>query len=123
MSKRHQQEIEDWLAERGLTFVAYGRTDEDRKAYGIYSKKRNKLLNTEGQDIRQKHFKESDKNWRAEDKYRRKAGLADAKDLMAKNDDKFMAVFSYGDDDGSFFSTIEHGSTFDKLSHIRISHH
>jgi hypothetical protein len=31
--------------------------------------------------------------------------------------------FSYSDNDGTVFATLEHGNTFDSLPHIKISHH
>jgi hypothetical protein len=32
-------------------------------------------------------------------------------------------IFSYSDESGEYFSSLEHGNLFDKLKHIKISHH
>lgn len=45
------------------------------------------------------------------------------KELMLKNDKGFIYSFHYADEDGEFWSKMEHGGTFDELPHIRISHH
>jgi len=31
--------------------------------------------------------------------------------------------FTYGDEDGPFYATLEHGNIFEKLLHVQISHH
>lgn len=46
-----------------------------------------------------------------------------AKSFMAKNKGKSIFVFSYSDNDGDLYAAIEHGGIFNKLKHIRISHH
>jgi len=38
-------------------------------------------------------------------------------------DDVLFYIFSYSDNDGSYGSALEHGSLFNKLKNIRISHH
>lgn len=38
-------------------------------------------------------------------------------------DDMPLYVFEYSDNDGEYFSTLEHGNLFNKLKHIRISKH
>lgn len=40
-----------------------------------------------------------------------------------QNKDYFLYIYTYGDDDGSFFSEMEHGGTFNNLPHLKISHH
>jgi len=35
----------------------------------------------------------------------------------------FLYYFSYCDENGDFWSDMEHGGTFDELPHIRVSHH
>ena len=37
--------------------------------------------------------------------------------------DEVFYIFHYGDEDGSYFATLEHGDIFSKLEHIRISNH
>jgi len=38
-------------------------------------------------------------------------------------EDALLYKFNYGDDDGSFFSVMEHGDIFRRLAHLRISNH
>ena len=40
-----------------------------------------------------------------------------------KEFDSVYYVFSYADEDGGYFSALEHGNLFDKLNHIRVSYH
>ena len=35
----------------------------------------------------------------------------------------FIYTFRYSDEDGDFYSEMEHGGTFNELPHVRISHH
>lgn len=47
----------------------------------------------------------------------------DIYDLMQKNPDTFLYVFRFADEDGNYFGTLEHCGVFEKLPHIRYSHH
>jgi len=40
-----------------------------------------------------------------------------------ENKNYFLYKFSYGDDNGDFFSEMEHGNTFLKVPHIKINKH
>lgn len=46
-----------------------------------------------------------------------------AKKFMKANKGKFFYLFSYADENGSYYSALEHGGIFDSLPHIVISHH
>lgn len=43
--------------------------------------------------------------------------------FLNDNKGKFIYKFNYGDEDGNLYSELEHGGTFDDLSHIHVSHH
>jgi hypothetical protein len=43
--------------------------------------------------------------------------------FIEENDGLFIYRFVYGDQDGEFFSEMEHGGTFNNLPHIHISKH
>jgi hypothetical protein len=43
--------------------------------------------------------------------------------FMEKHKDKFIYTFEYGDNDGQYFSILEHSGIFEKLPHIRCSRH
>jgi len=45
------------------------------------------------------------------------------KKFVTQYPDGILYTFDYGDDDGEFFSEMEHGDTFHNLPHIAISHH
>jgi len=49
--------------------------------------------------------------------------LKTAIDFIKQNMGKRIYFFSYGDGDGSFYSHMEHGGTFDNFEGIQISHH
>lgn len=82
------------------------------------------------------HDKDADPNWKKRyndawkkecDEYDRLVNKA-AKELMdrvypAKFKGKKCFRFSFSDNDGTVFSTLEHGDTFRNVDHIRISHH
>jgi len=38
-------------------------------------------------------------------------------------DDAYIYIFNYGDEDGQYFSEMEHGNIFRNLTHFRISKH
>ena len=44
-------------------------------------------------------------------------------ELIKENEGRYAYVFSYGDEDGEFFSELEHHNDWGGLPHIRISHH
>lgn len=43
--------------------------------------------------------------------------------LKELSDEHFIYIFTYGDEDGSYFSDLEHGGTFNKLEGIQVSQH
>jgi hypothetical protein len=52
-----------------------------------------------------------------------KAGLVKATEFVEQNNGSYLYIFNYGDEDGDFYSEMEHGGTFNKLPHITISKH
>jgi hypothetical protein len=60
-----------------------------------------------------------DEHHKAEEKYR----LEKIRKLMNKHKNEFIYTFQYSDNDGNYFSALEHGYLFDNLKHIKISHH
>lgn len=47
----------------------------------------------------------------------------DIKHLITQNLNGFIYLYTYADEDGPFWSEMEHGGTFNKLPHVKISHH
>jgi hypothetical protein len=66
---------------------------------------------------------ETRQKWADYDDAKKKHGEELAKLFRKRNPNAEIYKFHYGDDDGSFFSCLEHGGTFDALPHVRISHH
>lgn len=46
-----------------------------------------------------------------------------AKNFANKHPDATVFSFEYSDNDGDMFSAMEHGTLFDRMPHLRISHH
>ena len=46
-----------------------------------------------------------------------------ANEFIEQNKGRVIYIFSYADDDGEFYSEMEHGNVFYHLPHMRISHH
>jgi len=43
--------------------------------------------------------------------------------FLKSNEGRYLYIFEYGDEDGEFFSEMEHGGTFSHLPHITVSKH
>ena len=46
-----------------------------------------------------------------------------AKAFASGAEDKFIAILHYADEDGSYYSILEHSEIFHRLDHIRTSYH
>jgi hypothetical protein len=62
-------------------------------------------------------------DWDAYSKAQREANEGVAKDFIEKNKDKFFFIVEYGDNDGEYFDTLEHGNLFGKVPHITVCKH
>jgi hypothetical protein len=61
--------------------------------------------------------------WKKREKESNKRASAFAKEWMKETKGSFYFKFHYADEDGSYYSIMEHGGMFDHLPHQRISHH
>jgi len=43
--------------------------------------------------------------------------------FLKKTEGQYIYFFEYGDEDGQFMSEMEHGNTFRRLKHLRVSKH
>lgn len=43
--------------------------------------------------------------------------------FISENIGKYIYMYTYSDEDGEFYSRMEHGGTFNYLPHLQISHH
>jgi hypothetical protein len=62
-------------------------------------------------------------DWKRYQKACDKISTKKAKEFIKDNSGKYIYVFSYSDNDGDYFSTMEHGDIFSNLNHIRTSYH
>jgi len=100
-------------------------TDAEIETYEQYAKK-------------EKAFKDKSKEYIALEKKQRlisnqyythqrtvanKLARIDLKKFLNDNKGKFIARFTYSDNDGTFFSLMEHSNIFRNLSNIYVSHH
>lgn len=79
------------------------------------------IVNWSGsEDERMEHLR---KKWDIMDKMINEMGEKGAEEFLTKNEGRTLVVLYYGDDDGSFYSQLEHGDTFHNVEHVRISNH
>jgi len=52
-----------------------------------------------------------------------KAGIEQAEKFIKENENKYLYLFHYADEDGEFMGEMEHGGTFNSLPHITINKH
>lgn len=62
-------------------------------------------------------------DWDAYEKACEKFGRKHAQDFIAKHPDAVFFEFEYSDNDGEMYTAMEHGSLFNRLPHMRVSHH
>jgi hypothetical protein len=67
--------------------------------------------------------KEMDKLFKKVEKENRKRAKMIAERFIKNNLGKYAYIFHYSDNDSRLFSELVHGSTFDRLDNITISHH
>lgn len=63
------------------------------------------------------------KKWDAIEKVREQIAKADAQNFLDDNKGKFIFIVSYGDNDGAWGCTMEHGDIFRKVPHVTVSQH
>jgi len=70
-------------------------------------------------------FRKADKtyDWDAYEKEKDRRALKIAKEFMARNKGKVFFTMCFGDEDGLFGCTMEHGDVFRLVKHLRISCH
>ena len=100
-------------------------TAEDIKAYTEYREKVEAFEKTNAEYIKVKNkYYRSERNfWKTTSVLARKLARVDLAKFLKDNKGKFVTRFTYSDNDGSFFSMMEHGNIFRNLNHVHISHH
>lgn len=71
----------------------------------------------------QEYFKANRKAFDEHDKINKKKAKQIAEKFIEQNEGKVAYFFSYSDNDGEFWSEMEHGDTFRNFPHVTISHH
>ena len=100
-------------------------TKADIMAYETYTGAVKKFEETNKEYIlsNKKYNRETSKFWETQRILAQKMARIDLEKFLEDNKKKFITRFTYSDNDGSFFSLMEHSGVFDNLNHIRISHH
>jgi len=100
-------------------------TKEDIEAYETYTAVVKKFGETNKEYIsaRKKHNRETHKYWKTQRILAQKLARIDLAKFLEDNKKKFITRFTYSDNDGQFFSLMEHSDVFHNLNHIHISHH
>ena len=100
-------------------------TPEEIADYMRYCKKRKKFSETNEEFLlmQQAQTKARNKYYEETRKISDKMAKFDWKSFSEDNTGAFFSRFTYSDNDGEFFSMMEHGGIFGNLHHIRISHH
>jgi len=61
--------------------------------------------------------------WDEERRKENELGNKKAIEFIVENEGSFLYTYEYGDEDGNFYSDMEHDGTFKNLPHVQISHH
>jgi len=62
--------------------------------------------------------------WRERDKKMDASSKKYARKFLEElSDEHYIYIFNYGDEDGSYFSDLEHGNVFEKLEGMQVSYH
>jgi hypothetical protein len=62
-------------------------------------------------------------DWESYEKDCKSAAIIIADKFMKANKGKLLFTFEYGDEDGPYYSALEHGNIFRRLQHLQISCH
>jgi len=65
----------------------------------------------------------SEELWKKKDARHEELQKEMSEKFLKEHDGKVILYFTYSDNDGPFYSALEHGEIFSELPHIRISYH
>jgi hypothetical protein len=112
MTYGYMDEIESQLSVGGSSWDGYGNFKEKFMI-------RHRITED---DLKEDYYT-SNLIWEEYDNYRLILAEKLAVKFCKENEGRFLYVYEYGDEDGSFFSDMEHGQTFKNVPHIHISKH
>jgi hypothetical protein len=100
-------------------------TTEEIEVYDDYVRRRLKFEETNKKylALQKKHDAAAKKFWDTQNKLQKKLAQFDLAAFEHDNVGKYIARFTYSDNDGEESSLMEHAGIFDNLRHIIISHH
>jgi len=100
-------------------------TAKQVKAFESYMAKEKKFreTNEEYKALEKESWDKRHEGWDAVKKLEIALAEKDRKLFLSKTKGKFVAILKYGDRDGDCGAAIEHGTVFDRIEHISISHH
>jgi hypothetical protein len=131
MNKRHQEETRQFenglLRKKGVDVVADRDSQKTYEARQDLQEALYKKPTKAYKALRDRHQTESNEVWKKMSELRGQCALADAKAMLAKYPDSFIAMFSYGDNHGDtcgrLGTILEQGNVWDKVPHIKVCHH
>ena len=112
MTHGYMDEIESQLSVGGSSWDGYGNFKEKFMVRHRITEK----------DLKEDHYTVN-LIWEEYDNYRLVLAEKLAIKFCEENEGRFLYVYEYGDEDGSFFSEMEHGGTFENVNHVHISKH
>jgi hypothetical protein len=72
---------------------------------------------------KKKNNRQESKCWDTQRKLAIRLARVDLKKFLEDNKGRFITRFTYSDNDGEFFSMMEHGNIFRNVNHVYVSHH
>lgn len=91
--------------------------------YNMYGSDYDRDLKPEEFDTIEAYREARDKRYKEENERHAAIEEAKAEKFKERHKNAFILVTSYADEDGNFFSTMEHSWIFRNLEHIQISNH
>lgn len=100
-----------------VLYDSWNTSDKDQNLY-------NDLHNADhGTEAHEEALNALHTHWNEEAREERKIAKTIAERFLADNPDALIFEFEYCDNDGSFFSLMEHGDIFEAVPNLRISKH
>jgi L-rhamnose mutarotase len=134
ITEQHRKEVEAFYKERvpSVPYASEYKDDKGKcrytkaqiKAYDVYQRKLEELRKTpEYKTLDQKHWDEHRKLWDETRKLEKALSEKDYEKFREQTKGKYVAYITYSDNDGDGMAAMEHGDIWNRIQHIKISHH
>ena len=108
---------------RSFTDIERKQFERQRKLERVVGEKHEQVIREKEYFELQDNIKECQNFLWSENDIMKQLVEESVKNLLEDYNGKFFSIYDYGDDDGSYFSILEHGEVFYNLDHWRISKH